>query len=188
MSQRPHWSSPVPTLKFLVPQKRCVCILSINNTFSTGIFPNLLKSAKVVPIYEKDDTTLPENDRPISLLSVISKVFEKTIRIRFIDFLEKHSVFYEYQFGFRENHSSTLAHMELLDDVFNSLDEGKYLMGVFFDLKKAFDTVDHKILLSKLNHYGIRGIANDLIKSYLTGRQQFVSVDGRNSENREIKV
>ncbi len=93
-------------------------------------------------------------------------------------FLKKHNILYKLQFGFRENHSTVMALIEALNEMYKSLDEGKFVLGVFLDLKKAFDTIDHKILLKKLEHYGFRGIVNKWFSSYLLNRKQFTSVNG----------
>ena len=98
-----------------------------------------------------------------------------------LDFLKKHKILYKLQFGFRENHSTSLALIEALNEIYSKLDEGKFVLGFFLDLKKAFDTIDHKILLSKLEHYGLRGVASNWLRSCLSNRKQFTFVNGCNS-------
>ena len=93
---------------------------------------------------------------------------------------------YNYQFGFRSNHSTTLALIEVLDKIYKNLDQQNYVIGTFFDLSKAFDTVSHEILLQKLSYYGIRGNALSWIKSYLNNRQQYVSIDKTNSATKVV--
>ena len=105
---------------------------------------------------------------------------------RLYNFLTKHNVIYELQFGFRKKHSTTHALMKLTEDIRHSLDSGNFSCGVFIDLQKAFDTVDHNILLAKLEHYGVRGTTNEWFKSYLSKRKQFVSINGFISENVEM--
>ena len=100
---------------------------------------------------------------------------------RLLDFLRKHKILYKLQFGFRENYSSTLALIETLNEIYSKLDEGKFVLGVFLDLKKASDTIDHKILLNKLEHFGIRGVAKKCFCSYLSNRKQFTYVNGCSS-------
>ena len=100
---------------------------------------------------------------------------------RLYKFLATYNCIYELQFGFRANHSTNHALISLTEDIRNALDNNNYVGGIFIDLQKAFDTVYHKILLSKLEHYGIRGTANDWFKSYLTNRRQYVSINGFNS-------
>ena len=101
-------------------------------------------------------------------------------------FLTKHMILFQFQFGFRENHSTTLALIEIIDSIRRLLDQGNYVMGLFVDLTKAFDTVDHDILLYKLDNYGIRGHANNFFRSYLSNRKQFTIVNGEKSELQEI--
>ena len=105
---------------------------------------------------------------------------------RLYNFLELHHCIYDNQFGFRGKHSTSHALISITEDIRNALDNKNILCGVFIDLSKAFDTVDHTILLSKLYHYGIHGIANDWFKSYLTNRQQFVSINGNNSNQLDM--
>ena len=146
-----------------------------NLSLQTGIFPQALKIAKVIPIYKKGPRNIPGNYRPISLLSVMSKILERLMYNRLYDFFNKHNFFYKYQFGFRKFHSTSLALIELVDSLRTNSDDGKFSLGIFIDLQKAFDTVDHEILLFKLSSYGIRGLALDWFRSYLTSRSQFVS-------------
>ena len=101
-------------------------------------------------------------------------------------FLEQHRCFYTFQFGFRLNFSTNNALMSIVENIQASLDDGNFAAGVFVDLKKAFDTVDHDILLKKLEHYGIRGITNDWFSSYLKGRKQYVTVNGCTSTKKSV--
>ena len=158
----------------------------INLSFSQGIVPQVLKLAKVFPIHKKNETFLPGNYRPISLLSSIDKVVEKLMYSRISKFLAINKILYDYQFGFRENHSTSMTLIDITDNIRDQLDKGNFTLGMFFDLKKAFDTVDHNILISKLEHYGIRGVAGKWISSYLSNRQQFTHVNGENSQKRQI--
>ena len=133
----------------------------INMSFEKGIYPNNLKTAKINPIYKnKGDPLQFKNYRPISLLSNINKIFEKLVYKRLYSFLNTYNCIYELQFGFRAKHSTNHALINLTEMVREALDSGKFAGGIFVDLQKAFDTVDHEILLNKLEYYGIRGIAN----------------------------
>ena len=143
---------------------------------TTGVVSKKMKIAKIIPIFKKGDSCEPSNYRPISLLSVFDKLFEKIVCRKTVSFLERNKVIYDYQFGFRKNHSTTLALLEVTDKIYKLLDEGNYVAGVFFDLQKAFDTVDHAILLHKLSNYGIRGIVHKWFESYLTDRMQYTTV------------
>ena len=106
---------------------------------------------------------------------------------RLYSFLSKHKCIYDRQFGFRNRHSTNHALLDLIEDIRNAMDNNKFAVGVFVDLQKAFDTVDHNILLNKLDHYGIRGVANNWFKSYLSNRKQFVTINGVNSDLQSMK-
>ena len=120
-----------------------------NKSFKNGYVPCQLKIAKVIPIFKKGSTTDPVNYRPISMLSVFDKLLEKLMYKRLIKFLTKNNILYGYQFGFRSGHSTTLALVEVFDEIYKKLDEDSLVMGIFLDLQKAFDTVNHKILIEK---------------------------------------
>lgn len=130
----------------------------------------MLKFAKVTPLHRKESRLNFRNYRPISLLSVYSKIFEKLIYTRVYSYLVKFDLIYAKQFGFRNNHSCNHAIITLTEHIKKLLDEGQVVCGVFVDLEKAFDTVHHDILCDKLNTYGLRGKINDLFKSYLCKR------------------
>ena len=160
-----------------------------NLSFKTKTVPEKLKIAKLIPIFKKqldEERILPGNYRPISLLSIINKLLEKLMYSRLMSFINKHKILYKYQFGFRKNHSTTLALIEITDNILKDLEEGKCSAGIFIDFQKAFDTVDHGILLSKLEHYGIRGPVLQWVKSYITNRQQYAYVNGKNSTKQQI--
>ena len=161
-------------------------VIIYNKSFTEGQFPELLKIAKVIPIHKGDDATNPNNYRPISLLSVFDKLLEKLMLNRLNPFLNKNNILYKYQFGFRKNHATTHALTEVIDYIYKSLDEGNYVFGIYIDLKKAFDTVEHKILLYKLQYYGIRGLALEWFKSYLSNRKQFVLINDTYSNNIDL--
>ena len=158
-----------------------------NISFSTGSYPDLLKIAKTIPIYKKGSKLLISNYRPISLLSNLNKILEKLMFNRVYKFLEEHKCFYNLQFGFRKKHSTNHALIEITESIRKALDNNKYACGIFIDLQKAFDTVNHLILLSKLNQYGIRGIGNNWFKSYLNNRTQYVSTQGFDSDTKKVK-
>ena len=139
----------------------------INKSFPTGVFPNLYKIAKVVLIFKSETRFLCNNYRPIYLLSNIGKIIEKSINLRFNFFLETRNCYYPFQFCFTLNFSSSNTVMSIVENIETQLDDGKYSAGVFVDLKKAFDTVEHNILLKKQDYYGVKGIANEWFASYL---------------------
>ena len=152
-----------------------------NLSFMTGVFPSVLKTAKVVPVFKKDSKLNYSNYRPISLLSNIEKILEKLMYKRLYAFLDYNNIIYDLQFGFRQQYSTSHALINITENIRKALDDGNIGCGVFVDLQKAFDTVDHQILLAKLNHYGIRGVSNDWFKSYLSNRNQYVSINGYES-------
>ena len=155
-------------------------LIIFNISFATGIFPNKLKVAKVIPIHKKDSKIECSNYRPISLLSNIDKILEKLMHNRLMKSLTEQKILYLKHCGFRKNSSTAHVLINFTDSIKNAFDKNKFVCSVF-NLKKAFDTVDHKILLKKLWYYGVRGIANDWFKFYLTNRMQYVSIDGISS-------
>ena len=158
-----------------------LCLI-FNKSIQDGVVPSALKVAKVVPIYKTDDKKLVSNYRPISVLPVFSKILERLIYARVIDFLNKHDILSTNQYGFRKNLSTSMALLDLVDKLANSIENNEITIGIFVDLAKAFDTVNHKILLAKLDHYGVRGIALDWFQSYLSNRNQFVCINDTQSD------
>ena len=148
-----------------------------NNSFENGVFPSKMKIAKVVPIFKAGDKSSFNNYRPISLLPQFSQIVEKLFNARLDAFIEKHDTLTSSQHGFRSSMSTSLALLELTEEITSALDHKKSTIGVFIDIKKAFDTIDHGILLTKRNHYGIRGVANNWLTSYLYNRQQYVNIN-----------
>ena len=157
-----------------------------NMSFSKGQCPNFLKISSVIPIYKKDSKLVVSNYRPISLLSNINKILEKLMFNRLYSFLESNKCIYDLQFGFRQKHSTNHALLSMTQQIKETIDKGNIAVGVFVDFQKAFDTVNHKILLDKLEHYGVRGIANKWFSSYLSNRQQYVSVGNIKSNTSPI--
>ena len=141
-----------------------------------------MKIAKVVPLYKAGEKNLFTNYRPVSLLSQFSKILEKLFSKRLDKYIDKFSLLNDSQYGFRSGKSTALALMELTEEISSAMDEKMYNVGVFIDLKKAFDTIDDQLLIQKLQHFGIRGEPNMWLSSYLSDRSQFVNLDEINSD------
>ena len=152
-----------------------------NKSIASGKYPKVFKVAKIIPLYKADKHCDPSNYRPISLLNCFDKVFEKLINRQLKDYLKRFDLLYEYQYAFREGYSTDLALMFFNDYVKKEIDIGNFILTLFVDLKKAFDTVNHQILLQKLEHYGIRGHCNSFFESYLSDRKQYVHCNNVNS-------
>ena len=187
-SKKGSGPSSIPVrLLLLIPDLIVVPLCQIiNKSFDTGVFPESLKTAKVISIFKKGSTQDVNNYRPISLLSIFDKIFEKLMYSRLYNFLDKFNILYEHQYGFRKNKSTIHSLMQITEQIKFSLEKGMYGCGIFLDLKKAFDTVNHSILLRKLEHYGIRGIPLHWFTSYLSNRKQFVYFNGHISDTKPI--
>ena len=153
----------------------------INLTLQTGVVPNEWKIAKVIPVFKSGDRTDPNNYRPISVLPVLSKILEKAVHSQLMDHLEKFNLIANCQYGYRRNRSTEIAATLLLDDIRKNVDKGDLVGAVFIDLTKAFDTIGHGLLLSKLPSYGISNTELTWLTDYLFARQQFVSYDNKTS-------
>ena len=160
--------------------------LIFNKSISLGQFPTAFKIAKVIPIYKSGPKTECCNYRPISLLSIFSKIFEKVMHSRTITFLHKFKILNKRQYGFQKGKSTEFAILDLYSKIVDAFENNERSCCVFLDFAKAFDTVNHNILLSKLNYYGIRGNALSWFKSYLSNRNQCVEVNGKQSSLQHI--
>ena len=164
-----------------------LCIV-INQSLTTGIFPDKLKIAKIVPVHKKDDVTIIDNYRPISVLPAISKIFEKIILNQLTEHFNSLNLLFPSQYGFRESHNTEYAVMENIDKIVENIEARNLPLNIFLDLSKAFDTLDHSILLYKLSHYGITGMSYKLCESYLSNRQQYVMYNGYKSDLLPIRT
>ena len=158
-----------------------------NNCMNSGTFPQIFKTGKITPIFKKGNKELLENYRPVSILPIFGKIFEKIIYKRLYSFFTKENVLSNTQFGFRKGHSTVHALHSSVRKIELAMENRLHTVGIFIDLSKAFDTLDHNIMLKKLEYYGIRGIAHNLLKSYLIGRFQCTNFDGENSEKLTVR-
>lgn len=169
-----HDEIPSSIVKFCGFELSIPLCYIINNSFKYGIFPEQLKLALVKPIYKKGDPEVLDNYRPISLLPSFSKIFEIAMANRLLNFFRIHKLFEDCQHGYLEGRSVETAVYDFVEKIIQNLEQKNIAMGVFLDLSKAFDSLDHAIILEKLELYGIRGIALQWIRSYLTDRYQKV--------------
>ena len=155
--------------------------LIINQSLTSGIYPDKFKISKVTPLHKKDDRTAISNYRPISLLPTMSKIIERVIHSQLYAYFNENNLITEQQYGFRPRHSTELAALKLTDTIMYELDRSLIPYAIFLDLSKAFDTLNYKILLYKLKYYGLGNVAYNLIENYLTNRQQQVKLGNTNS-------
>ena len=182
------WDGVNPrVIKAVAPELAGSLSRLMNCCMREGHYPECFKIARVVPVFKSEDPTQFSNYRPVSVLPVLSQIFERVMNARLTAFFEKNRVIIPGQYGFRTGHSSSMAIMDMVEKVRATWEDKHVALGVFIDLKKAFDTVDHDILLRKLEHYGIRGVALELLRSYLTSRFQYVSYGGFDSDKGIIK-
>ena len=157
-----------------------------NLSLSTGKVPDNLKIAKVIPIHKKDDKEIFSNYRPVSVLPCFSKILERLVFNRCTEFIENNKILNAKQFGFRAHHSTSMAIMQVVDKINDAVEKNETTIGVYLDLSKAFDTIDHDILLHKLDYYGFRGIVLDWFRDYLSKRTQYVSYNDSKSDLKTI--
>ena len=153
-----------------------------NKSISNGIFPDCLKIAKVIPVFKTGQKESLNNYRPISILPTMSKIFERIIHTQLSNYFESLKLFSSCQYGFRRLRSTTQAILDNLNYIQEKVDSNIPIISLFLDFKKAFDSVSHNILLSKLSLYGIRGIAHKWFETYLENRKQFTIVNGEKSD------
>ena len=158
-----------------------------NNSIAQGTVPDILKISKVTPIDKGGDTTDPTNFRPISILSIFTQIFEKLVCKQLTNYIEKYEILSKLQFGFRKGTSTEHAIGEITENFKQSIDNNKYTCAIFLDFAKAFDTVNHLILLAKLEKYGIRGMPLKWFTSYLTNRQQYVALGDTQSSLQTVR-
>jgi len=167
---------PVFIFKILKVEMSTVIANLFNESLDHGRFPKTLKVGRITPIYKSGDKTKVNNYRPISSLPILSKIFEKLMCRRLLSFINSNDLLCEQQFGFRKFLGTSEAITEFLDGAYGSLDDRKLFCAIFLDFSKAFDTVNHRILSEKLDHIGIRGNVCSWFTSYLSSREQYVSI------------
>ena len=163
-------------------------VFIFNKSIASGIFPERFKVAVVTPLFKAKESFLLTNYRPISLLATLSKCLEKLIHIRMAEFVETNNLLYKSQYGFRKNMSTELAITELTNLIVKEKEKGNKIGTIFIDLSKAFDTLDHSILLRKLEKYGIRGQANAWCHSYLSNRTMRTKVNNLYSDSKKLEI
>ena len=166
----------------LVKQVKSSILEPLRHVFSlslkTGVIPHELKIAKVIPLFKMDNPGCFSNYRPISILPCFSKILEKIVYKRIISHLNSNEILYKHQYGFRKNHSTCMALIHLVDKIISAQEKGDFVCSIFLDFSKAFDTIDHSILLAKLHKYGIHMDAHKWLTNYISHRTQFVCIKG----------
>ena len=173
---------PISVVKFTNDTISPLLAVLYNKCMSDGVFPEVLKTGKITPIYKTGNPEDIQNYRPISTLPVFGKIFEKIIYSRLYSFFLSKNIITDCQFGFRKNHSTHHALHHSVNIINEARKRKKHVIGIFIDLSKAFDTIAHDIMLSKIYNYGVRGTPHSLISSYLTGRKQYTSIFNANSK------
>ena len=180
------YSIPVHILKRLKYLMWTPLEILYNLSILTGTVPDRFKIARVLAVYKKESHMNLSNYQPISVVSVFNRILERLIYHRLINYIDKNNLLYNRQFGFRAKHSTSLAILSITDKIQKAIEDNVYSCGIFLDFSKAFDTVNHRILLCKLEHYGIKGVAKDCFTSYLKDRKQFVSIGSVETEPKSI--
>ena len=163
-------------------------VMLFNQSLAQGKFPSILKQARVIPLYKKGSKVDLNNYRPISLLNIFSKIFEKLMKKYLVEYIENNNILSSQQYGFQRGKSTQDALLRFSNLVYNNLDKSNHVLSIFVDFSKAFDTVPHDILLKKMSHYGIRGNLFDWFKSYLSNRMQQTCVSNNLSTNKTIEL
>ena len=174
---------PIIVVKHCVPVIAYTLCKLYNKCIHAGTFPSILKHGRITPVFKKGRKDDINNYRPISTLPIFGKIFEKILYKRIYSFMISKNIISDTQFGFRMNHSISHAIHHSVSFIKKSHADKKHVIGIFIDLSKAFDTIDHKTLLRKLYNYGLRGSAQDLVSDYLCNRYQRVKIHDEESDN-----
>ena len=178
---------PVHAIKLSISILSPILCKYFNHFMDIGVFPDILKIGKITPVYKnKGRKQCFDSFRPISTLPIFGKIFEKIIYARLYSFFLTQNFMYSKQFGFRKGHCTSHALNYSVNFLTNAISKNKHLIGIFIDLSKAFDTIDHGKLLVKLDNYGVRGNCHSLLKSYISNRKQFTSFNNENSSKANV--
>lgn len=182
------WGLSVKLIETIITEIAPSLAILYNRCVDSGVFPDLMKHSKIIPLFKKGCTNDPSNFRPISILPAISKIFEKIILQQMESHFNLNNLFHKDQYGFTKGRCTIDAGAKLLGHIFKAWENSQDAIGVFCDLSKAFDCVEHSTLLHKLSHYGIKGIALELIASYLRDRIQHVDINGMRSSGLPVTM
>ena len=182
MTKSDNKGTPLKFIKLSLTELSIIISDLFNLSLNEAIYPDCLKISRVTPIFKSGSHSHLNNYRPISVTSYVNKIFEKLLFKRLNSFINDCHLLNENQYGFRRSRDTQQATLKLLSAIISSIEDKQYCACVFLDFRKAFDTVDHELLLHKLNRFGIRGVAENLIRSYLSNRKQYVSIDGHTSD------
>ena len=176
------YSCPTKLLKYSSTTISDILAKIVNLSVTSGSYPSKLKKAKVIPVFKTEDETDANNYRPISLLSIFDRIFEKVMYKRMMHFINVKNILFSAQYGFKEGFSTEHAIVDIVSAIQSNMDKHLFTCGIFIDLKKAFDTVNHQILLSKLNHYGFRGIINNGLNPFCATEHKTLKINNQISD------
>ena len=175
-------------LKSLIHVIKLPLCVVFNKSLQTGVFPNLMKLAKLIPLHKGGERDVCDNYRPISLLPIISKILERHVHKHMVKFLDENHILYPHQFGFRERHSTTDVIMSLIGEMLKALDSDLMVLSLFIDLKTAFNMVPHSLILDKLKVMGVEGVALDWFRDFLTNRKHYVAINNCKSDQKTMDI
>ena len=193
ITAQPNKSCPIDEIpvfiykQIIIPLSKCISNF-YNDSILFGVYPSVLKKSRIIPIFKNGDNASKFNYRPISILSFLAKIFEKLMYSRLFNFINEQNIICRHQFGFRSGLCTSDAIVEYLDHVYDAINNNKKCVTIFLDFSRAFDTVNIDVLLGKLDHYGIRGMAKQWFSSYLVDRPRYVSIGGAKSDLIEYNI
>ena len=179
---------PIFIFRKIYPHITPLLVKLFNESIIYGEFPSRLKTGRVIPLHKNGSTTSLTNYRPITTLSVFSKIFEKLVHLRMTSFINRYGIIKPNQFGFQQNNNTSDTILEFLENVFESFEENNFCLSIYLDFSKAFDTISHEILLRKLEFIGFRGPINLWINSFLSNRSQYVEVGSSISHTLPVTI